>query len=61
MVLDDVAVGVEEAQLASTEIQRRLLAASEVPSEIAQDIDMRDINWWHAIIDAFDKASRREK
>ena len=34
--------------------QRRLLAAKEVPSEIEQDIDMRDVRWWHAIVDAFD-------
>ncbi len=34
--------------------QRRLLAASDVPSEIDQDIDMRHVPWWHAIIDAFD-------
>ena len=34
--------------------QRRLLAASDMPSEIAQDIDMRQRSWWHSIIDAFD-------
>ena len=34
--------------------QRRLLAAADVPSAIAQDIDMRDVSWWHAIVDAFD-------
>jgi signal transduction histidine kinase len=34
--------------------QRRLLAASDVPSQIAQDIDMRHVPWWRAIIDAFD-------
>ncbi len=34
--------------------QRRLLAASEVPFKIEQDIDMRDVPWWHAIMDAFD-------
>ncbi|MCF8478122.1 MAG: HAMP domain-containing histidine kinase [Pseudolabrys sp.] len=34
--------------------QRRLLAASNVPSEISQDIDMRNVPWWHAIMDAFD-------
>jgi signal transduction histidine kinase len=34
--------------------QRRLLAASDVPSEITQDIDMRAVPWWRAIIDAFD-------
>src|SRR6476620_10762736 len=28
--------------------QRRMLAASNVPSTIAQDIDMRDIAWWRA-------------
>jgi len=34
--------------------QRRLLAAADVPSKIAQDIDMRDVSWWRAIVDAFD-------
>jgi len=34
--------------------QRRLLAASDVPSQIEQDIDMRNVSWWHAIMDAFD-------
>ena len=34
--------------------QRRLLAASEMPSELAQDIDMREVSWWRSIIDAFD-------
>ncbi len=34
--------------------QRRLLAAADVPSEIAQDIDMRQRSWWHSIIDAFE-------
>src|SRR5450631_1360018 len=34
--------------------QRRLLAASDVPSQIEQDIDMRNVAWWHAIMDAFD-------
>jgi signal transduction histidine kinase len=34
--------------------QRRLLAASNVPSTIAQDIDMRTVTWWHAIMDALD-------
>ncbi|MSP33229.1 MAG: HAMP domain-containing histidine kinase [Pseudolabrys sp.] len=34
--------------------QRRLLAASEVPSKIDDDIDMRHMPWWRATIDAFD-------
>jgi signal transduction histidine kinase len=34
--------------------QRRLLAANDVPSQIEQDIDMRNVPWWRAIIDAFD-------
>ncbi|MFY9786642.1 MAG: HAMP domain-containing sensor histidine kinase [Pseudolabrys sp.] len=34
--------------------QRRLLAAADVPSEIAQDIDMRQRSWWHSIMDAFE-------
>jgi signal transduction histidine kinase len=34
--------------------ERRLLAASEVPASIHQDIDMRSVPWWRAIYDAFD-------
>jgi len=35
--------------------QRRLLAASSMPTEeLAQDIDMREVSWWRSIIDAFD-------
>jgi signal transduction histidine kinase len=34
--------------------ERRMLAASHVPERIAQDIDLRDVRWWQAIIDAFD-------
>jgi signal transduction histidine kinase len=34
--------------------QRRLLAASDVPSKIEQDIDMRNVSWWRAMMDAFD-------
>jgi signal transduction histidine kinase len=33
--------------------ERRMLAAVNVPSRIAQDIDMRDMRWWHAIMDSF--------
>jgi hypothetical protein len=33
--------------------QRRLLAASEVPSKIDHDIDMRDVTAWQAVTDAF--------
>ena len=33
--------------------ERRMLAAANVPSRIAQDIDLRDLRWWHAIVDAF--------
>jgi signal transduction histidine kinase len=34
--------------------QRRLLAVSDMPSAVAQNIDMRDVTWWRAIMDAFD-------
>ena len=34
--------------------QRRLLAASDMPPQINQDIDMRQVSWWRATIDAFD-------
>jgi signal transduction histidine kinase len=33
---------------------RRLLAISNMPLKIDQDIDMRDMSWWRAIKDAFD-------
>ena len=34
--------------------QRRLLAASNMPSAIVQDIDMRSVSWWRSIVDAFE-------
>ncbi|MEJ2376013.1 MAG: HAMP domain-containing sensor histidine kinase [Pseudolabrys sp.] len=34
--------------------ERRMLAASTVPARIAQDIDMRSVTWWRAIMNAFD-------
>jgi signal transduction histidine kinase len=34
--------------------QRRLLAAADMPSEIAQDIDMRERSWFRSIMDAFE-------
>jgi signal transduction histidine kinase len=34
--------------------QRRLLAASDMPPAIDQDIDMRDMSWHRAIIEAFE-------
>jgi signal transduction histidine kinase len=34
--------------------ERRMLAATSVPSHIEQDIDMRSVTWWDAIRDAFD-------
>jgi signal transduction histidine kinase len=34
--------------------QRRLLAASNMPSKIEHDIDMRHMSWWRATIDAFE-------
>ena len=34
--------------------QRRLLAAAEKPPAIQQDIDMRNVSWFRAIVDAFD-------
>lgn len=33
--------------------QRRLLAASDLPSKIDTDIDMRNVRWWRAILHAF--------
>jgi signal transduction histidine kinase len=34
--------------------QRRLLAASNLPSKIDSDVDMRSVGWWHATMDAFE-------
>jgi signal transduction histidine kinase len=34
--------------------ERRLLAASNVPEHIAQNVDLRQVRWWQAIMDAFD-------
>jgi signal transduction histidine kinase len=34
--------------------QRRLLAIADVPPAITQDIDMRSVSWYLAIVDAFD-------
>jgi signal transduction histidine kinase len=34
--------------------QRRLLAATNIPSSIENDIDMRQVSWWRAIEDAFE-------
>jgi signal transduction histidine kinase len=33
--------------------QRRLLAAADMPAKIDHDVDMRDMNAWSAIVDAF--------
>ena len=40
--------------------QRRLLAVSDMPSEIHHDIDMRNVSWHRAIIDAFDTLFSRD-
>jgi len=34
--------------------QRRLLAASNMPTGLTQDIDMRQFSWWQSIFDAFE-------
>ncbi len=34
--------------------ERRMLAAYNVPNHIDQNVDMRHVTWWHAIMDAFD-------
>jgi signal transduction histidine kinase len=33
--------------------ERRMLAAYNVPSHIDQNVDMRHVTWWHAIMNAF--------
>ncbi|MCC7348588.1 MAG: HAMP domain-containing histidine kinase [Variibacter sp.] len=40
---------------------RRLLAVSDMPPAIDQDIDMRDMPWHRAIVDAFDTLLRGDK
>lgn len=34
--------------------ERRLLAAYNIPSQIHQSVDLRDVSWWRAIMNAFD-------
>jgi hypothetical protein len=34
--------------------QRRLLAVSEMPSEIHHDVDMRELPWYRAVIESFE-------
>ncbi|MBX6327235.1 MAG: HAMP domain-containing histidine kinase [Pseudolabrys sp.] len=34
--------------------QRRMLAATDLPTTVTQTIDMRDVGLWRAIVDAFD-------
>jgi signal transduction histidine kinase len=41
--------------------QRRLLAVSEMPPMIHHDIDMRDVPWHSAILDAFDTLLSNDK
>ena len=41
--------------------QRRLLAVSDMPPEINHDIDMRDVSWHRAIMDALDTLLSRDK
>ena len=40
--------------------KRRLLAVSQMPDTIQNDIDMRDVSWFHAIVDAFDTLLSRD-
>jgi len=42
-----------QAVVMKTGQTRRLLAASEIPSEIHRDFDMRDVTWWEAIVGAY--------
>jgi signal transduction histidine kinase len=41
--------------------QRRLLAVSDMPPAIHHDIDVRDMSWVHAIIDAFETLLGNDK
>jgi signal transduction histidine kinase len=40
--------------------QRRLLALSDMPPAVQHDIDMRDVPWFRAILDAFGTLSSRD-
>lgn len=40
--------------------QRKLLASSNIPSTIFQDVDMRSVTWYGAIIDAFGSLNCKE-
>ena len=42
-----------QAVVMKTGQTRRLLAVSEMPSEIHRDFDMRDVTWWEAIVGAY--------
>jgi signal transduction histidine kinase len=42
-----------QAVVMKTGQTRRLLAVSEMPSEIHRDFDMRDVTWWEAIAGAY--------
>ncbi len=41
--------------------QRRLLAVSEFPLAIHQDVDVRTVTWWRAIFDAFATFAREDE
>ena len=49
-ILDSVGARAVAMKMGS---QRRLLAVSQMPSTIHHDIDMRDVSWHRAIVDAF--------
>jgi hypothetical protein len=50
MVLDSIGARLVAVKMGN---ERRLLAASNVPDMPAQDVDMRNVSWWGAIMDAF--------
>jgi len=50
MVLDSIGARLVAVKMGN---ERRLLAASDVPEMPAQDVDMRNVSWWGAIMDAF--------
>src|SRR6185503_19215082 len=41
--------------------QRRLLAVSDMPPEVHHEIDMRDMPWHRAVLDAFDTLLSNDK
>ncbi len=51
MILDSIGAHAVAIKMGN---ERRLLAVDNVPSQVTQNVDMRNIKWWPAIMEAFD-------